>query len=275
MNNKLKSNTKLLEQHADEIRRMIITMAYTAKSAHMGGALSCVELLTSLYFSTMRINPKKPLDPKRDILIFSKAHDSKALYAVLAEKGFFDKKLLSTYEMDEGLPGHTTRNVVPGVEMTAGSLGHGLSVAAGIAYAVKIDSSRQRVFAILSDGECNEGSSWEAILFAGHHKLSNLIAIVDYNKLQGFGRTDEILTLEPFGKKWVDFGWGVKEVDGHNIKEIISSLSKIPFEKNKPSVLIAHTIKGYKGVPKYVNQVSSQYKSPTEEEYIKAMEDLE
>ncbi|EKD86448.1 MAG: hypothetical protein ACD_37C00282G0003 [uncultured bacterium] len=274
MNNKLKSDSKLLEQHADEIRRMIITMAYNAKSAHMGGALSCVELLTVLYFQIMRVNPKKPQDDKRDYLIFSKAHDSKALYAVLAEKGYFDKEILSSYEANNGLPGHTTRNVVPGVEASAGSLGHGLSIGVGLAYAKKIDKSKQRVFVMLSDGECDEGSNWEAMLFAGHQKLKNLIAIVDYNKLQGFGRTDEILTLEPFAEKWKNFGWGVNEVDGHDIEKIIKSLVNIPFENNKPSVLIAHTIKGYKGIPKYVDQVASQYKPPTEEEYKNAMEDL-
>lgn len=265
MNKKI--DKKHLEKHANEIRKSVIAMAYNAKSAHTGGALSCVDLLAVLYFEAMRVNPQKPQDPKRDRLVFSKAHDCKALYGVLAERGYFDKKILNSYETDGGLPGHSTRQVVPGVEVSAGSLGHGLSIACGMAYEGKIVKKSHRVFAMLSDGECDEGSTWEAVLFAGHHKLNNLIAIVDYNKIQSFGRTEEILDLEPFAEKWRSFGWEVKEVDGHNIPKIEKALRKIPFSNNKPSVLIAHTIKGYKGVPKYVNQVSSHYKPPTEEEY--------
>ena len=251
-----------------------MAMAYEAKSAHSGGSLSCVDLLTVLYFSVMKINPKKPYEENRDRFLFSKAHDSKALYAALAERGFFKKEILSTYEKNEGLPGHPTIRVVPGVEITAGSLGHGLSIGAGMSYVGKIENKKYRVFVMLSDGECDEGSVWEAALFAGHHKLSNLVAIVDYNKIQSFGRTKEILDLEPFGKKWESFGWGVLEVDGHNIAKIEPALKKIPFAKNKPSVLIAHTIKGYKGVPKYVDKVSSHYKPPTEEEYKEAIKRL-
>lgn len=163
---------------------------------------------------------------------------------------------------------------MPGVESSAGSLGHGLSLAVGIAYAKKIDQNPYRVFAMLSDGECDEGSTWEAILFAGHHKLDNLIAIVDYNKLQAFGRISEILTLEPFIDKWKAFGWEVKEVNGHNLQKIEQVFRKIPFKTNRPSVLVAHTIKGYFGIKKHIDQVSSQYKPPTEEEYKQALNDL-
>lgn len=269
-----KSYLRILEKHANSIRREIITMAYKAKSAHSGGSLSCVELLTVLYFSVMKINPKAPYEENRDRFLFSKAHDSKALYAVLAEKGFFKKEILATYEKNEGLPGHPTIRVVPGVEITAGSLGHGLSIGAGMSYVGKMEDKKHRIFVMLSDGECDEGSTWEAALFAGHHKLSNLVAIVDYNKLQSFGRTDEVLSLEPFARKWKSFGWGVLEVDGHNIAKIDRALKKIPFAKNKPSVLIAHTVKGYKGVPKYVDKVSSHYKPPTEEEFEEAIKRL-
>ena len=267
-------NNKALRKIADEIRKQIITMAYIAKSAHSGGSLSCADLLAVLYFSILKIDPKKPKDKKRDRFIFSKAHDSKALYAALAERGFFKKDVLLKYEKDNGLPGHPTIDVLPGVEVTAGSLGHGLSIGAGMAYVAKTDKLNYRVFVMLSDGECDEGSVWEAALFAGHHKLSNLIAIVDYNKIQSYGRTDEILSLEPFGKKWESFDWEVKEVDGHNISEIEKSLRKIPFFGNKPSVLIAHTIKGYKGVPRHVDKVSSHYKPPTKEEYKEVMKRL-
>ena len=271
MNN---NHLKTLERHADNIRKDIITMAYNARSAHSGGSLSCVDLLTVLYFSVMKINPKKPFDENRDRFLFSKAHDIKALYSVLAQRGYFKKVILESYEKNEGLPGHPTIRILPGVEITAGSLGHGLSIGAGMSYVGKLENKKHRVFVMLSDGECDEGSVWEAMLFAGHHKLSNLIAIVDYNKLQSFGRTSEILDLEPFAKKWEAFGWSVKEVNGHNISKIYTALKKIPFVENKPSVLIAHTIKGYKGVPKYVDTVASHYKPPTEEEYRDAIKKL-
>lgn len=286
------SNTPL-QTIAKNVRRDILRMSYRARSAHAGGAYSCVEILVALYFRVMRVFPKHAEDDKRDRLIFSKAHDAKALYAVLAERGFFPKKILEKYEVDNGiLPGHSTRHCVPGVEASAGSLGHGLSMAAGMAYALKIRDSRfglpagkagiwdkknrftnydlrvtkqrSRVFAVLSDGECDEGSTWEAALFAGHHKLSNLTVIVDYNKLQGYGRTKDVLNLEPFADKWKAFGFAVCEVDGHSFEKLIPALSSI---YDKPSVVIAHTIKGFGGPKQHVNQISSQYKPPTEEEY--------
>lgn len=271
-----KEGNKYLRKIASQIRKEIILMSFRAQSAHAGGALSCVEILVSLYFKIMNINPQKPEDEKRDRLIFSKAHDAKALYAVLSKKGFFDKKILEGYEKDDGrLPGHAVRFCVPGVEISAGSLGHGLSIASGIALVGKMDNKKFRVFTILSDGECDEGATWEAILFAGHHKLDNLIAIVDYNKLQGFGFTKDVLDLEPFSEKWESFGWSAKEVNGHDFDAIIKSLSKLPFVKGRPSVLIAHTIKGLGGVPAHVNKISSQYKPPTKEEAEEVIRNLE
>ncbi|QQG40394.1 MAG: transketolase [Candidatus Levyibacteriota bacterium] len=268
MNKKtLTSERVKLEKHANEIRKQIITMAYVAKSAHTGGALSCVEIMVALYFTIMKVFPRDADNPLRDRLIFSKAHDAKVLYAVLAERGFFDKKILEGYEMNGGLlPGHSTRHCMPGVEVSAGALGHGLSMAAGIAYVGKIDKKKFRVFTILSDGECDEGSTWEAILFAGHHKLDNLITIVDYNKLQGFGFTKDILDLEPFVDKWKSFQWEVKEINGHSFEEIIKTLNHLPFKNGKPSVVIANTIKGFGGPKVHINQISSQYKPPTDEE---------
>ena len=269
---------KKLKILAKEVKKDIILMATRAKSAHTGGALSCVEVLVSLYFKIMKVYPKDSYNDNRDRLVFSKAHDAKVLYAVLAERGYFDKKILDGYELDGGkLPGHSTRHCMPGVEVSAGALGHGLSMAAGMAYIGKKDNEKFRVFAILSDGECDEGSTWEAILFAGHHGLDNLTAIVDYNKLQGFGYTKDILDLEPFSAKFGSFGWEVKEIDGHNFKEIIATLSKLPLKTGKPSVIIAHTTKGLGGVPVHVNQVSSQYNPPSEEEaheVIKRLEDI-
>jgi len=264
-----------LKKLAKVAREDIIRMSLHAKSAHMGGSLSCVEILVALYFKIMNIFPKEPENQERDRLIFSKAHDAKALYATLAERGFFGRKILEGYELDGGrLPGHTTRHCVPGVEVSAGALGHGLSMAAGMAYVGKQDNRKFRVFTILSDGECDEGSTWEAILFAGHHGLDNLVAIVDYNKLQGFGFTKDVLDLEPFAAKWLSFGWEVKEINGHNFKEIVGILSKLPLKIGKPSVIIAHTIKGLGGVPIYMNKVSSQYRPPSEKEAKEAIKKL-
>lgn len=265
-----------LKNIAKEIRREILAMSYRAQCAHTGGSLSCVEILTALYFRVMRIDPQNPEDENRDRLVFSKAHDVKALYAALALRGFFNKKILERYETDDGLlAGHAIRGSVPGIEISAGSLGHGLPIAVGIALAGKLKKSSFRTFAVLSDGECEEGSTWEAILFAAHHKLDHLIAIIDYNKLQAFGRPEEILNLEPFNEKWRDFGWETKEVNGHDSDALVSILSKLPFKKNKPSVVIAHTIKGFGGVAKYVDQIASQYKPPTKEEYEEALKALE
>lgn len=265
-----------LQKVAREVRKDIMYMANRAKSAHVGGALSCVEILTALYFDIMRVDPKEPENPKNDRLIFSKAHDAKALYAVLCERGFFAKKVLDGYERDGGqLPGHSTRHCVPGVEASAGSLGHGLPIATGMAFIGKVDKKKHKIFAILSDGECDEGSTWEAILFAGHHKLDNLIAIVDYNKLQGFGFTKDVLDLEPFADKWRSFGWEVREANGHDFADLIPVLRNVPLQKNKPTVILAHTIKGLGGVPLHVNQISSQYKPPSDEEYATLIDELE
>lgn len=274
-----------LSHVAQDVRRDILTMSYTAQSAHTGGALSVVEILVALYFSVMHIpDPKKTEDPVRDRLVFSKAHDAKALYSVLARRGFFDPILLAGYEKNEGmLPGHSTRNCVPGVEVSAGSLGHGLSMAAGMAWAIMmhesgrmnhrkkhnssfiIRNSTPRVFAVLSDGECDEGSVWEAALFAGHHGIHNLTVIVDYNTLQGYGKNSEVLELEPFADKWKAFGFDTLEVDGHSFPELIAALTSV---HTKPLVILAHTVKGNGGPPQHINQISSQYKPPTEGEYL-------
>lgn len=259
---------KKLLVKAKKIRQSILQMGYEAQSAHIGGALSCVEILTVLYFQIMKVYPKNANHPKRDRLVFSKAHDAKALYACLAERGYFESKILRGYEKDSGLlPGHSTRNSVPGIEVSAGSLGHGLPIAVGMAYVGIKKHQKHKVYVIMSDGECDEGTTWEAALFASHHSLSNLVVVVDYNKLQGFGSVKNVLSLEPFAKKWESFGWAVKEVDGHNISKLISVLKRTPFTNGRPSIVIAHTIKGLGGVNRHINKVSSQYKPPTKKEY--------
>ncbi len=267
-----------LKTIADVVRRDILQMGYMAQSAHVGGALSAVEIMVCLYFDILRVYPHIPDHFTRDRVVFSKGHDVKVLYAVLARKGFFSPSILATYEQDDSkLSGHNVRGSVPGVEVTAGSLGHGLSIACGMAYVLKKRvirkgnlQNRQKsthrpphVYAILSDGECDSGSTWEAALFAGHHQLDNLVAVIDYNKLQGFGFTKDVLDLEPFEEKWKSFGWHVVSCDGHDFSSLRRVFRTV---HTKPLAVIAHTIKGRGGIPKHVNAVSSQYMPPTEDE---------
>jgi len=258
---------------AKQIRQNIVRMAFLAKNSHVACALSCADILTVLYFGILSIDPKNPQGP-RDRSILSKGHAASALYATLAQRGFFPAEVLDSYCKDGGmLPGHCTKDCVPGVEVSTGSLGHGLSIGAGMALAEKRGNGKERVFVLLSDGECDEGALWEAALFASHHELDNLVAIVDYNKFQGFGKTSDILNLEPFQEKWEGFGWAVVSVDGHNYEELERALKAIPQEQGKPTVLVAHTING-KGVSYMENKLEWHYKSPNEEQYQQALEEI-
>lgn len=260
---------------AKEIRKKIVKMIFNSQTSHIGSALSCVDILTVLYFDILAINPEKPQDPGRDRFVLSKGHAVSALYATLALRGFFPEEVLEEYCIDGGrLSGHSTMGSVPGAEVSTGSLGHGLPMGIGIALAAKHDGNKYRVFILLSDGECDEGSTWEGAMFASHHKLDNLVAIIDYNKLQAFGRIKEVVNLEPLRDKWVAFGWAVKEIDGHNFTQIEEALHKTPFEKNKPSMVIAHTIKG-KGVSFMENQIAWHYKSPNKEQLEVALKELD
>jgi len=260
----------------NQIRKDILTMGYDAKSAHIGGALSVVEILVALYFDCLNVDPKNPLDEKRDRLIFSKAHDAKALYATLARRGYFSPDILKEYAQNNNhIPDHTVRHSVPGIEASAGSLGHGLPMACGMAYALRLKKSASRVFALLSDGECDEGSTWEAALFAGHHVLDNLVVIIDYNKLQGYGYIKDILDLEPFADKWKSFGFSVvEEHKGNDIQAVTKTFNTLPSFQKKPVVVIVHTVKGIGGIPAFVGQVSCQYRAPTKEEYEEAIKRL-
>ncbi len=267
-------NIEFLEKVAKSVRRSIVKMHAKSESSHIGSALSIVDILVNLYFKVLRIDPSKPNDNKRDRLLLSKGHAVSALYAILAHRGFFSKEMLSEYcQNGSKLPGHSTMNSVPGVEISTGSLGHGLAIGAGIALAAKLDKMDYRVFVILSDGECDEGEVWESALFASHYKLDNLTAIVDYNKIQAFGRTNEVLNLEPFLEKWRTFNWQGKELDGHNFQEMIETFNKLPFEKEQPNIIIAHTIKG-KGVSFMENSLTWHYRSPNPEEMKKALDEL-
>lgn len=256
---------------ANEIRKNLLIMNARSYASHSGTALSIVDILVVLYFRVLNIDSKLPLDPKRDRLILSKGHGSSALYATLAEKGFFEKNLLDKFYLDGGkLPGHLDKDSVPGIEVSSGSLGHGLSLGLGMAMANTMDSMASKVFVISGDGELNEGSMWEAIMFAGHLKQKNLTLIVDYNKLQGYGKTHEVINMEPLGDKFKAFNWDVFEIDGHNFEEIEKTLL---VSTDKPKVIIANTIKG-KGVSYMENQFVWHYKSPNDEQLKQALGEL-
>jgi transketolase len=246
---------------AQRIRSHALRMVHAANASHIGSCLSAADILAVLYAKVLRIDPARPDWPDRDRLIFSKGHAAAALYPALAEKGFFPVEWLETYCCDGSpLTGHATATV-PGVELSTGSLGHGLPVACGMALAAKRQRLPRRVFCLLSDGECDEGSVWEAALFAPHHRLDNLVAIIDYNKLQGFGGVDEVLKLEPLAVKWQAFRWSVREIDGHDVPALEKTLAAVPFQAGRPSVIVAHTVKG-KGVSYMENRLAWHYKAP-------------
>jgi len=260
---------------AKKIRRHTIDMTHKARASHVGSSLSMVELLVVLYKKILRVDPARPDWPERDRFILSKGHGCASYYAVLAEMGFFPVEWLDTFYADGSrLPGHATHTYVPGVEISTGSLGHGLSVATGMALAAKRDNKSYRVFCMLSDGECDEGSTWEPILFAPQHHLDNLVAIVDYNKIQSLGTVKEVIDLESLAAKWRAFGWAVREIDGHDLEAVALALSSLPFEPGRPSCLIAHTVKG-KGVSFMEDKLLWHYRSPQGEEYDAAIAELE
>jgi len=261
-----------LRQTARMIRQDIISMAYKAGAPHIGSSLSIVEILTVLYFAVLKIKPKKPFWKDRDRLLLSKGHACACLYSALARRGFFPHRKLKTFfQNGSDLGGHPDCHL-PGIEMVSGSLGHGLAVGAGMALAAKMDRRPFRVFVILSDGECDEGAVWEAALFAANKRLDNLIAIVDYNKLQALGRTSQIIDLEPFKLKWQAFGWETAEVDGHDINLLLKALQNSTPCK-KPTVVLAHTVKG-KGISFMENDYTWHYKSLNRTFYLQALKEL-
>ena len=260
---------------AKEIRKGILLQHFLSKESHVASALSCADILTVLYFGILNVNPKNPTDPARDRFILSKGHAVAALYATLAEKGFFPKKELETFcQNGSMLPGHSTKDTAPGVEVSTGGLGHGLPMGVGMALAAKIDKKPHRVFVLIGNGECNEGSIWESAMFAAHHKLDNLVVIVDHNGQQGLGKSSDIINLEPLAEKWKAFGWKVLEIDGHDYNQLENNLKGSTFEKEKPMIIIAKTTKG-KGVRFMEDDVLWHYRNPNEEQYKQALADLE
>ena len=254
---------------ASQLRYKAVQMSFHSKAAHLASSLSCIDILAILYEKILKINPKKK-DYKRDRFILSKGHAAGALYATLAHKGFFNKNRLNSYGSKDSLLEEHPNPKLNGIEAPTGSLGHGLPVACGMALSAKILKMNFRTFVLLGDGECNEGTVWESILFASSKKLNNLIAIVDFNGWQGIGRTKSILNLNPFSEKWKSFGWNVKKINGHNHRQLYNCLKK---RYSKPTVIIAKTIKG-KGVSFMEDDNNWHYRIPNINEVKKAKKEL-
>ena len=264
-----------LEYTALKIRRNILRLIKAGEAGHAGGALSAVEVVTALYFNLMKIDPGNPKWPQRDRFVLSAGHKCLVLYAALAERGFFDASILDTYgALDSPVPGHPNMHKLPGVETNTGALGHGLSIAGGMALGLRMDKSQSRVFVLMGDGELAEGSNWEAAAAASMHKLDNILVFVDRNRLQISGPTTDVMSYEPLDERWRSFGWSVRIIDGHDLEAILRNAGEIPFEKGKPSVIIADTIKS-KGLSFAERKVNYHYWKATPEEMEQAERDLD
>jgi transketolase len=265
---------KDLEARAKRVRKHILRMIFLAQSGHPGGSLSAADLMTSLYFHTLNHRPREPKWPDRDRFVLSKGHAAPALYACLAEAGYFPVEDLCTLrQIGSYLQGHPDMRKTPGVEASTGSEGQGLSMGVGMALAGKLDRRNYRVYVMLGDGECDCGQIWEAAMSAAFFKVDNLVAIVDRNKLQLDGPTEQIMSLEPLSDKWVSFGWHVIEINGHDFKEALKAWEDARQVKGKPTVVIAHTVKG-KGVSFMEGAVGFHGKAPNKEQYAQAMKEL-
>jgi len=264
-----------LQKLASEIRARIIENAHKTSTPHLGSCLSCTDILVAAYFATLRIDPKNPRDPNRDRFILSKGHGAAALFQVLAIKGFYPEKMLETYGEDGGIFAEhpPTPSHLPGIEAATGSLGHGMPMGLGMALSARIQKQNYNVVALLSDGECNEGSIWEAAMLAASQKVERLVAIIDFNKWQATGRSEEVLALNPLADKWRAFGWSAYEVDGHDMAALVKLLSNVPDGSGKPVAIIAHTVKG-KGVSFMEDDNNWHYRIPTAEEVIASKKEL-
>jgi transketolase len=263
-----------LVRKAREIRATCVQMAFDSRQGHLNGALSSVDILVALYYGWLRVWPQRPRDAARDRLVFSKGHACKSLYAVLADRGFFPKEWLAEYSRnDTRLAMHPCKHALGILETSAGSLGHGLGMATGMAYGLRLDGSAARCVAVLSDGECNEGSTWEAAMFAAAQKLDSVLAVVDYNRVQSVGRTDDLTGGTSFEEKFRAFGWAARSVDGHDIGKLLALLHEVPFERGRPTAIIAHTRAGA-GVSFMEDQVLWHYRVPSKEDLDKALAEL-
>lgn len=264
-----------LKQKALEIKKGIIELAVHAQEGHCASALSIADLVTALFFRRLRIDPNNPEWEDRDRFVLSKGHACQALYVALHHRGFFDKeKLLTFLQKDTGLAGHPVRGGAPGVEVSTGSLGQGYSVSIGLALGAKLRKKDFQTFAIIGDGESNEGIVWEGALAAAQYQLDNLTVILDRNNYQCDGYSNNVMKLDPIEDKWTGFGWAVRTCDGHNMEQIVDMLDDVPFEKGKPSLLLAYTTKG-KGVDFMESSAAWHYRAPTQDQFDEAVAQLE
>ncbi len=267
-------NIKLMEEKSRKIRCNILNMITTAQVGHIGGSFSVTDILVSMYFDVLKIDPKNPAWEDRDRLILSKGHGATALYSTLAERGFFPVEELMTFaKLGSNLQVHPDKRKVPGVEASTGALGQGLSIGAGMALAARLDSRNYHTYVILGDGEIQEGQVWEAAMFASHYRLGNLTALLDYNNVQLMGYVPEIMEVAPVKEKWASFGWNTIETDGHNHLQIINAVSEAKKIKDKPSIIIANTVKG-KGVAFMENTCEWHGKAPGKDEYDSAIREI-
>ena len=275
--NKMQPDTGRLNElamMARRIRATCVQMAFDGKEGHLSSALSCVDILVSLYHEWLRVDPTNINEVKRDRFLFSKGHAASALYSVLAERGFIDPQMLAQYaKPGRPLPNHPCKFMLPCLEISSGSLGHGLGIGSGIAYSLKYRGLDSRVAVLMSDGECNEGSVWEASAFACAHKLDNLLAIVDNNNMQAVGRTNLLLGETSFEEKFASFGWSARTIDGHEIGEIVATLKQVPFASNKPSAIICKT-RGGQGVGFMTDQTLWHYRIPSADDLSRAFDEL-
>ncbi len=263
-----------LERRANLVRQRTMMALAAAGGGHVGGSLSAVDVLTALYFAVLRVDPHNPRWPDRDRFILSKGHASAALCAVLAEAGFFSPDLLANFNrLDSPFAMHPDMRKIPGVDMSTGALGHGLSVGVGMALAGRLQNQAYRVYVMLGDGELCEGSNWEAAMSASHFHLDSLVALVDRNRLMLDGPTDRIMSAEPLADKWRSFGWSVREIDGHDMAQIVSTLDEVPFATGQPSAIVAHTVKG-KGVSSVENVTEAHHQPVDQALLARALEEL-
>ncbi|MDD6273704.1 MAG: transketolase [Clostridiaceae bacterium] len=266
---------KELELAAAKSRRNVLRMVEASHHGHLGGAMSCLDIVTALYFYKMNVRPEDPKWADRDRFLLSAGHKCMVQYAVLAERGYFDKSVLDTYGgLKTKIPGHPDMHKLPGVEANTGALGHGLSIASGMALALRAEGKDSKVYVVMGDGELAEGSNWEAAAVAAHYGLDNLVVFVDFNGLQISGKVQDIMNFTPVAEHFAAFGWAVRDIDGNNMEEVVSTLDALPLEKGKPNLIVAHTIKG-RGVSFAENKASYHYWTPKGDEMAQAIAEVE
>lgn len=266
---------KKLELAAAKNRRNVLRMVEASDHGHLGGAMSCLDIVTALYFYKMNIRPDDPKWADRDRFLLSAGHKCMVQYAVLAERGYFDKAVLDTYgSLKTKIPGHPDMHKLPGVEANTGALGHGLSIASGMALALRAEGKDSKVYVVMGDGELAEGSNWEAAAVAAHYGLDNLVVFVDFNGLQISGQVQDIMNFTPIAEHFAAFGWAVRDIDGNNMEEIVATLDALPLEKGKPNLIVAHTVKS-KGVSFAENKAAYHYWTPKGDELAQAISEVE